>query len=177
MHKFGISVAILCALLAACNARTEPDVIAVKASNVQEGSKDISPTGQTASAQLVGYNHTDHSISAFYVNGAWGGQLSSGEGGGGFVCCIDMPTAWHEGYSVLVEWEDQGGTAQKRHVPVPKYDAKKMAAVGVHFLRDGQIKVFASPVFLGHPDYPLQGEQAKMPPGPLERRAASDISK
>ena len=32
-------------------------------------------SGKTFGASLTGYNHTDKSIGAFYVNGGWGGNI------------------------------------------------------------------------------------------------------
>ena len=57
----------------------------------------------------------------------------------------------------------------KRVVPVPQYEAGKSSGLKVHFLRNGQIKVFAGPTFLGHPDYPLKGVDSELQPGvPIE---------
>jgi hypothetical protein len=119
-------------------------------------------SGKTVPVSLVGYNHTDKTIAAFYVNGAWGGNITPGSGGGSFVCCAELPDPWHVGYAVTVTWEDHQGRLQRSVVPVPEYDPKTVAGFKVHFLRDGQIKVFANRVMLGHPDYPLKGEEAKM---------------
>ena len=124
---------------------------------------------KTFGASLTGYNHTDKSIGAFYVNGSWGGNIFPGTGGGKFVCCVDLPNPWHEGLSVTVEWEDEDGSMHKRVVPVPQYEARKSSGLKVHFLRSGQIKVFAGPTFLGHPDYPLKGVESELQPGvPIE---------
>ena len=126
-------------------------------------------SGKTFGASLTGYNHTDKSIGAFYVNGGWGGNIFPGTGGGKFVCCADLPNPWHEGLSVTVEWEDEDGSMHKRVVPVPQYEAGKSSGLKVHFLRSGQIKVFAGPVYLGHRNYPLKGVEAELKPGvPIE---------
>ena len=124
---------------------------------------------KTFGASLTGYNHPDKFIGAFYENGAWGGNISQGTGGGSFVCCADLPNPWHEGLSVTVEWEDEESQMHKRVVPVPQYDAKTTAGFKVHFLRNGELKVFAGPVYLGHRDYPLKGVEAELKPGvPIE---------
>ena len=46
---------------------------------------------------------------------------------------------------------------------MPPYD--KVSRLAVHFLRNGEVKVFATMYGLSHPDYPLQGEEATMKPG------------
>jgi len=128
--------------------------------------------GKTVSAELLGYNHTDKTIAAFYVNGHGGGSIWPGSGSG-FSCCVDLPRPWHEGYTVTVTWEDHEFKMQKREILIPKYDATRAGGLNLHFLRSGEIKAFAGMTILGHPDYPLKGEEAKMPPGTLERRAAA----
>jgi hypothetical protein len=41
--------------------------------------------------------------------------------------------------------------------------------LNVHFLRDGEVKVFANRLSLWHPDYPLKGKEAELQPGvPIE---------
>ena len=128
---------------------------------------------KTVNAELTGYNHTDRFIGAFYVNGQWGGNIDSGSGGGSFVCCVELPNPWHEGLKVRVKWEDYDGVIHERDVPVPRYEAKKAGGLNVHFLRSGEIKVFAGMTFLGHPDYPLKGEEAKLPPSIMDKRNAA----
>jgi hypothetical protein len=54
-------------------------------------------------------------------------------------------------------------------VPVPKYDAKTAGSLNVHFLHNGEVKVFITKYTLGHRDYPLKGKEAEMKPGvPIE---------
>lgn len=120
---------------------------------------------KTVSAELTGYNHTDKTIAAFYVNGQWGGNITPGAGGGKFVCCVKLPRPWHEGYTVTVTWEDHELKTQKREVVVPKYEAEKAGGMNVHFLRSGEIKVFVGMTMLGHPDYPFKGKDAQLKPG------------
>ena len=125
----------------------------------------VAKQGKTVSAELTGYNHTDKTIAAFYVNGEWGGNITPGSGGGKFVCCVDIPKPWQEGYTVTVTWEDHELKTQKREVLVPRYDASKAGGMNVHFLRSGEIKVFVGMTFLGHPDYPLKGKESELKPG------------
>ncbi len=127
-------------------------------------------SGKTVSAELTGYNHTDKTIGAFYVNGQWGGNITPGSGGGSFVCCVQLPSPWLEGYKVTITWEDHEGKMQKREVPVPKYDPKTLSDFNVHFLRSGEIKVFALRFGLRHRDYPLTGPEAELKPGvPIDK--------
>jgi len=154
-----ITVLIAAFTLLGCNAKTsaEPGAAPSASAPVRHGA--------TVSAQLTGYNHTDKTIAAFYVNGEWGGNIWPGSGGGSFVCCVELPRPWYEGYKVTVTWEDHELKTQKREVPVPKYDATNIGSLNVHFLRSGEIKVFAGMTMLGHPDYPFKGKEAELKPG------------
>lgn len=80
-RQFFVMAAI--ALLVACDARAP-------ATQSTASSAAAVPTrhGKTVSADLTGYNHTDKTIAAFYVDGQWGGNITPGSGGGSFVCCI-----------------------------------------------------------------------------------------
>ncbi len=170
MRKAAVVCGAAWVLLLGCTAKTDavsaglgmsPASSAMAAKNVAQG--------KTVSASLVGYNHTDKTIAAFYVNGAWGGNITPGSGGGSFVCCAELPDPWQESFAVTVRWEDNEGKTQERVVAVPKYDPKTVAGFKVHFLRNGQVKVFANRVLLGHPDYPLSGSDAELKPSlPIE---------
>lgn len=114
-------------------------------------------------AQIVPYNHTDRYIDAVYVNGRWGGNSFAHSGGGSFVCCVMLPVRPPEGYTVKVGWDDDEGQHHERDVAVPPFT--KPGDLTVHFLRNDQIKVFVSNVYLLHPDYPLKGEEANLRDG------------
>ena len=113
--------------------------------------------------ELVGYNHTSESLD-FSVGEVSGGLLMPGTGGGGFVCCVALPTTWHEGLTVTIEWHNVHQSF-KRVVPVPPYDPKTVSDFNVHFLRNGEIKVFPLHYGLYHSNYPLKGEEAELIPG------------
>lgn len=152
------------AALAGCHSNTGVSSEAPKArASAPAAVKPLSD--KTVLANLVGYNHTNKTIAEFYVNGVWGGNITPGSGGGSFVCCADLPDPWPEGYTVTITWQDHEGKMQKRVVPVPKYDPKTLSDLNVHFLRSGEIKVFALRMTLGHPDYPLTGQEAELKPG------------
>ena len=131
-------------------------------------------SGKTVPAELTGYNHTDKTIGAFYVDGQWGGNITPGSGGGSFVCCVELPVPWRQGLTAKITWEDHEGKTQMREVVVPEYDPKTLSGFNVHFLRSGEIKVFVNRLSLWHPDYPLKGSEAELKPGhpivPLPRQ-------
>jgi hypothetical protein len=131
----------------------------------------------TTSLQLSGYNHTDKSIGSFSISGGGGeggeaGYLGPGQGGGGFTCCVSVPTVWRPSLKVTVIWDGWEKDVEKtitRVVQVPKYDAKTASTMDVHFLRSGEVKVFVLRIGLGHRDYPLKGKEAELKPGvPIE---------
>jgi len=139
----------------------------------------------TTSLQLSGYNHTLQGIGSYSVDivggeGSGAGYLDAGSGGGGFTCCVSVPTIWQPSMTVTVKWDGWEKGAEKtltRVASVPKYDAKNAGLMNVHFLKNGEVKIFVTQYTLGHPDYPLKGTEAKMPPSPSERRAkATDSS-
>lgn len=123
------------------------------------------PKEDTFSSQITGYNHTDHTIASFDVNGVWGGNAVRHAGGGSSTCCIELPLPWREILTVKINWEDDAGQQHERVVPVPRYDQKSLGIFNVHFLRSGEIKVFDLNGILGSPDYPLQGDEANLKPG------------
>lgn len=117
--------------------------------------------GNTVTTNLVGYNHTDKDVGHFTVDGNEGGFLQAHRGGGGFTCCISVPDPWRPGLKVKVGWtDDYDENYQERVVEIPKYDAKRTGQFSVHFLRNGEIKVFVPLGGLGGPDYPLKGPEA-----------------
>lgn len=112
---------------------------------------------------VVGYNHTDKDIGHFTVNEGGGGYIGAHEGGGHFACCASVPTPWRPGLTMTVGWTDEfDGNYQERVVEVPKYD--KVGDVAVHFLRNGEIKIFVTNYALWHPQYPLKGKDAQLKP-------------
>jgi len=113
--------------------------------------------------EVVGYNHTDHDIGDFAVNGGGGSYLGKHEGGGGFTCCISLPAKYQPGMTVQVSWSGlEVGTPQTRTVVVPPFGPHDTGMFAVHFLRNGQVKVFVTMLGPLHPDYPLKGDEAKM---------------
>jgi hypothetical protein len=118
----------------------------------------------TMGLDVVGYNHTDHDIGGFSVNGEAGSYLGKHEGGGGFTCCVSLPAKYASGMTVSVRWTDEyNKNSQSRAVTVPPFGPKDTGVFAVHFLRNGEIKVFVTDlVYITNPDYPLKGDEARM---------------
>lgn len=113
---------------------------------------------------VVGYNHTDHDIGDFSVDGQ-GGAFLRRHKPSGFACCVSIPRQYSPGMTVTVTWIDEyGENPQSRVVAVPPYTSKDTGLFSVHFLRSGQIKVFVTSVgIISSPDYPLKGDEASNP--------------
>jgi hypothetical protein len=114
------------------------------------------------SVEMVGYNHTDEGIYAFEVDGHGGPYIGPHEGGGKFTCCVTVPRAHKPGMTVKVRWVNHiKDVPQMRVVSVPPYRPEEVGRFAVHFLRDGNVKVFVTMMALRHPDYPLKGDEAR----------------
>lgn len=122
---------------------------------------------------LTAYNHTDEGISWYDVSSKEGGNggagfLDAGAGGGGYSCCVSIPSVWQPGLLVTVTRATIiDGTEKKvaEVVPIPRYDTEDATTLNVHFLRNGHVKVFVTRLMLGHRDYPLKGVEAEMKRG------------
>ncbi|MGF6775423.1 DUF3304 domain-containing protein [Paraburkholderia sp. GAS334] len=116
----------------------------------------------TMGLDVVGYNHTDHSIGSFSVNSQGSSFLARHEQGG-FACCVSLPAKYKFDMTVTVTWTDEYDEhPQSRVVAVPPYTPEDGGMFAVHFLRDGQIKVFVTMLGPRHPNYPLKGDEARM---------------
>jgi hypothetical protein len=114
------------------------------------------------SVSMVGYNHTDVGIYAFEVNGRGGPNIGAHKGGGSFTCCVTVPRIHKPGMTAKVRWVHRiDDVPQERIVPVPPYRPEDVGLLTLHFLRDGSIKVFVTMTLLGHPAYPLKGDEAR----------------
>ena len=120
---------------------------------------------KTDAVGIRAYNHTDNVVGQFQINGGSGGSFVVPHGSGGLTCCAVIPAKWRRGLQVTVRWSDgHFNNEQERTVSIPEYDNRGTDLV-VHFLRSGEIKVFVTGYLLGHPDYPLKGEEAELTPG------------
>ncbi|MDQ7279501.1 DUF3304 domain-containing protein [Stenotrophomonas sp. Sm6012] len=120
--------------------------------------------GQSASTPVGvrGYNHTDSHVAQFLVNGGSGGSAWP-HSAGGTVCCVVLPDHWAPDQKVEIEWTTDLETYQKATESIPRYN--EVGSLAVHFLRNGQVKVFVTNLILGHPDYPLTGPEAPLREG------------
>jgi Protein of unknown function (DUF3304) len=129
---------------------------------------NVKPTSakkeKTVPLMVTGYNHTDTYIDSFAINGQWGGNLRRHGGGGKETCCASLPDPWRPGIKAIVSWESNG-KVQEREVEVPQYDAKNLAKLNAHFLRSGEVKVFASFGNMNSKEYPFTGEESYLTPG------------
>nr|WP_269450879.1 DUF3304 domain-containing protein [Stenotrophomonas sp. MMGLT7] len=113
---------------------------------------------------IVGYNHTDVTIVQFLINDGNGDSaLRPHQGGGSTSCCAMIPRHWRPAMTVEISWTTDLRAYHKRVIPILKYD--EVGDLAVHFLRNGEIKVFVTNVRLGHPDYPLTGPEAALRAG------------
>lgn len=132
-----------------------------------------SQQSDTTPLSLTGYNHTDEGIGSYSVKlssgvGGGAGYLDAGAGGGGFTCCVSVPSIWRAGLMATVSRTITVNNQEKileRVVEIPKYDLRNAGHFSVHFLRNGQVKVFVTRLTLGHRDYPLAGKEAELKPG------------
>ncbi|MDA5343478.1 DUF3304 domain-containing protein [Stenotrophomonas maltophilia] len=120
--------------------------------------------GQSASTPVGvrGYNHTDNHVAQFLVNGGSGGSAWP-HSAGGTVCCVVLPDHWAPDQKVEIEWTTDLETYQKATESISRYN--EVGSLAVHFLRNGQVKVFVTNLTLGHPDYPLTGPEAPLREG------------
>lgn len=102
-------------------------------------------------ANLIGYNHTKDSIASYSVKIGDGqftgaGFLGAGSGGGGMTCCIQIPTKWTSRTEATVKFEDpkRADSIIVKRVLVPQYSDDTAGHVIVHFLADGNVKVFVT---------------------------------
>ncbi|SDI06770.1 DUF3304 domain-containing protein [Janthinobacterium sp. YR213] len=126
---------------------------------------------------VSGYNHTEHGIGGYLVTLSTGsevevGYLDAGAGGGGYTCCLSIPAVWKPGMTATIRMstiKNGKEISVEKTVPVPKYVSSDAGRFIVHFLHNGNYKVFVTKYALGHRKYPLSGKEAELEPGvPLE---------
>lgn len=94
--------------------------------------------------------------------------MDAGAGSGGFTCCVSVPSTWRAGLMVKMTKVIMVNKVKKtveRVVAIPKYDLKDASLFPVHFLRNGDAKVFVTGLLLGHRNYPLKGKEAELEAG------------
>lgn len=110
---------------------------------------------------VVGYNHTNDDIGWFSVANGGGAYVGKHEQSG-FACCASIPRKYTPGMTTTVRWGGVNRETQERVVEVAPYTPKDGGMLAVHFLRNGDIKIFVTMLGPRHPDYPLKGDEAKM---------------
>ncbi len=124
-------------------------------------------------ANLTAYNHTENGIGSYIVTLSTGastsaGYLGPGEGGGGMTCCLAVPPVWRPGMTATIEMEttvNGKDITTTKTVTIPQYATDDVSTFNVHFLHNGNYKVFVSKYALGHRRYPLTGKEAELNPG------------
>ena len=130
------------------------------------------------SANMTVYNHMVTGVASYGVELSTGssidaGYVAPGEGGGAITCCLTLPLVWTPNLTATIKKNlfDKDGklVATFKTVPVPKYASPPPAQFVVHFLFNGNVKVFATEYSLHHGKYPLRGKEAELIPGtPIE---------
>jgi len=147
-----------------------PLAVLLTLSGCDVASRDTTNDGFSMSS-LAGYNFSTHGIHEFYVDGAWGSGVGIGDGGGS-VCCVRIPSKWHEGLQVTVEWRrgdclkgvDENGWSNCRNDPVhttkilkktiPIEPYSEPGITQVMFLPNDEIKIFITDKMPTHPEHP-----------------------
>ncbi|RQS19239.1 DUF3304 domain-containing protein [Burkholderia sp. Bp8992] len=106
-------------------------------------------TGGYGPYRVISFNHTDRSIYSFQVDdfGAGGSYAHESQGGGGIVCCMDVPRGkktWH----IKIIYDLTKDEAQKNvpnevyetDIPVPPLPNKHGGYIAFHFLPDRKIE-------------------------------------
>lgn len=112
---------------------------------------------------LTGIHHLGPSfkIDEFYANGAYGGNVGWEGGGGRITCCVELPSKWRPGLTVMVRWsvsdwsrkipaETAKGNYRsvlpagtfRAQIPVEKYDTPEH--LYVHFFGGGKARAVSS---------------------------------
>ncbi|WP_339492181.1 DUF3304 domain-containing protein [Pseudomonas sp. EA_15y_Pfl2_R67] len=132
-----------------------------------------SADNEMAGGNIAAVNHTLNAINWLSVNGY------RAHGGGGYSCCVIMPTKWRPGLKTHIEWEvdpdpfadapplgtDEFRTFMVKHkanyqrhsatVEIPEWPGKESCALKVHFLTCNQVKVTTACAVYGQPNYPI----------------------
>jgi hypothetical protein len=129
---------------------------------------EAQPKNQTASSTTLGkpvglaingFNYTDLAIESFSVAYQGGGNIavsSPTSGGGGTTCCVTWRPGTKLPLPIRVEWMRYVNDKQrwcKKTVMLTGPVPSNPTAIGVHFMRDGGIKVELSE---GYPELKLR---------------------
>ncbi|MDF0604039.1 DUF3304 domain-containing protein [Neisseriaceae bacterium TC5R-5] len=115
---------------------------------------------------MSGVNHTNKFIYEYYINGAYGSNLSKNNISGATSCCVVIPQKWRPGLKVEITWNMPDGIVdnlKKKTVEIEPYD--KPGQVFVHFFDNDVIRVVSSNIYPEDIDHPVSfpGKQRKFP--------------
>jgi len=105
-------------------------------------------------------NYMDEGLGEVFVNGVWVGGTSSHSGGHSIAGAIGLPTKWHSGLTVEVEWQDDTlyrkdrDATHKTQVPVEPYPDGDPSTLWLAFLSGNKIRAIASRWSPGFPNFP-----------------------
>ena len=127
--------------LTACQEPKEPD------------NKEGVPVG------ITGINHTTTYIADFYIDGAFGGNISNinnGGGGGSTTCCVVIPHHYRPGLTAKVRWNHTESRIDNWKEAVASIEPYSDGGgrAWVHFMQDGSVRIVVSNYAPGHSDYP-----------------------
>jgi len=174
-----VPVVLIAALLVshyrAVSRRLFMTIVLMSLAAYAQGGSDKLEVPDMVATTLTGVGHLGGSvgISEFYVNGRWGGSASGWGGGGGSVCCIQLPSQKPVvPYLVTVKWE----TCDTHHIkfvngrsvdPNPRcitaqheatvpvhFDVPTVDYVQVHFLPGNKVEVWSSNIAAWGSRYP-----------------------
>ncbi|AON53074.1 DUF3304 domain-containing protein [Herbaspirillum seropedicae] len=148
-------------------------IVALAMLAIVSGCSNAEAPAARMTLNLVPYNHMTDGIANFDVqikggSKSGGGFLDAGSGGGSMICCVSIPEKWQPGLTAKVTAEVYRNSGEKydiaKEVPIPEYTREQAGHLSVHFLRDGEVKIFVTRYALWHPDYPLKGREAELKP-------------
>ena len=135
-------------------------------------------------AGITGYNFTSEGVQEFYVNGQYASNLPPYGGGGGVVCCINVPATWRPGLIAKIDWTVGRWTTpyeSRKHlsddeqikcctahrtlsktVPIEPYGPEG-GDFQVFFLPNDDVKVWITMYGLGHAKHPSGMSYPKNP--------------
>lgn len=138
-------------------------------------------------SSLSAFNFSPNGIHEYFIDGARGSGVGIGDGGS-ITCCVQIPSKWHAGLNVTLEWRrgdclkgvDDKGRSNCRNAPsVPTKVLKKTvsiepyAEVGttqIMFLPNDEVRIYVredAPWGSDHPSHlgsprPLTPEEAQV---------------
>jgi hypothetical protein len=108
--------------------------------------QEVTKTGSYGEFGLTGFNRMDRAIASFYVEGHWGGNVSSKEnsGSGGTTCCTSLQ---RNSKTLHVQWilGWRNRDEMNRGVPRETYEADIPLPAIPKGVEDGNIQIYFFP--------------------------------